>query len=123
MRHPDFASSNRRALLLMILGLVLVLILMSLPLYRFNISVYTKKSPNTFVGDEKYVAARAEVEETAAKYREQGFDVEIGEDNDVLVCIAGEDGDSELVVHFREQELEQYNFSRKDKKALAANEG
>lgn len=57
-------------------------------------------------------------------YRRLVFeDVEIGEDNDVLVCIAGEDGDSELVVHFREQELEQYNFSRKDKKALAANEG
>ena len=80
MRHPDFASSNRRALLLMILGLVLVLILMSLPLYRFNISVYTKKSPNTFVGDEKYLAVLAEVEETAQKYREQGFDVQIGED-------------------------------------------
>ena len=80
MRHPDFASSNRRAILLMIIGLVLALILMSLPLYHFNISVYTKKSPNTFVGDEKYLAVRAEVEETAQKYREQGFDVEIGED-------------------------------------------
>ena len=80
MRHPDFASSNRRAILLMIIGLVLALILMSLPLYSFNISVYTKKSPNTFVGDEKYLAVRAEVEETAQKYREQGFDVEIGED-------------------------------------------
>ncbi len=80
MRHPDFASSNRRAILLMIIGLVLALILMSLPLYHFNISVYTKKSPNTFVGDEKYLAVRAEVEEAAQKYREQGFDVEIGED-------------------------------------------
>ena len=80
MKHPDFASSNRRALLLMILGLVLVLILMSLPLYRFNISVYTKKSPNTFVGDDKYVAAMAEVEEAAAEFREQGFDVQIQED-------------------------------------------
>ena len=80
MRHPDFASSTRRAILLMIIGLVLALILMSLPLYSFNISVYTKKSPNTFVGDEKHLAVRAEVEEAAQKYREQGFDVEIGED-------------------------------------------
>ena len=80
MRGPEFASSNRQALVLMIVGLILVLILMSLPLYRFNASVYTKKSPNTFVGDEKYLAVRAEVEEAAKRYREQGFDVQIGED-------------------------------------------
>ena len=80
MRNPELASSNRRALLLVILGLVLALILMSLPLYSFTASVYTKKSPNTFVGDEKYQAAMAEVEAVAAEYREQGFDVQIGED-------------------------------------------
>ena len=80
MRDPDVLRSNRRALILVILGLVLSMLLLSMPLYSFNANVYTKKSPNTFVGDEKYLAVRAEVEEAAQKYREQGFDVEIGED-------------------------------------------
>ena len=59
MRNPEVLSSNRRALGLVILGVVLSLILLSLPLYSFNASVYTKKSPNTFVGDEKYRTVRA----------------------------------------------------------------
>ena len=42
--------------------------------------VFTKKSGNTFVGDEKYQAARTEVEAVAEDYRAQGFDVEIQED-------------------------------------------
>jgi uncharacterized protein len=41
-------------LILFLAGLILTLILMSLPLYRFSASVYSKKSSNTFVGDEKY---------------------------------------------------------------------
>ena len=50
-------------------------------------------------------------------YRRLVFeDVEIGADNDVLVCISGEGGDSELVVHFREQEFERYEFSKADVK-------
>ena len=54
-------------------------------------------------------------------YRRLVFeDVEIRPDNDILVCIALEKGDSELAVHFREQELEKYEFSRADKKALEA---
>ena len=80
MRDHDVLRSNRRALLLVILGLILSMLLLSMPLYSFNANVYTKKSPNTFVGDEKYLAVRAEVEEAAEKYREQGFDVQIGED-------------------------------------------
>ena len=51
-----------------------------MPLYSFNVSVYTKKSPNTFVGDEKYQTVRAEVEGVAEEYRAQGFACEIGED-------------------------------------------
>ncbi len=64
---------------LLILGLVLSLILMSLPLYSFDVGVYTKKSPNTFVGDEKYLAAREEAEAAAEEYRAQGFNVEVSE--------------------------------------------
>ena len=80
MRDHDVLRSNRRALLLVILGLVLSMVLLSMPLYSFNANVYTKKSPNTFVGDEKYQTVRAEVEAVADEYRAQGFACEIGED-------------------------------------------
>ncbi len=80
MNDSDILVSNRRALVLLILGLVLSLILLSMPLYTFNACVYTKKSPNTFVGDEKYQTVRAEVEAVAADYQAQGFPCEISED-------------------------------------------
>ena len=66
-------------ILMILLGIVLSLILMSLPLYSFDVGVYTKKSSNTFVGDEKYLAVREEVEAVAEDYRAQGFDVEVHE--------------------------------------------
>ena len=78
-RYPEIRKQNLRMTGLLFLGLVLALILMSLPLYSFDVDVYTKKSANTFVGDEKYVAAREEAETVAADYRAQGFDVEISE--------------------------------------------
>ena len=78
-RYPEIKKQNLRMAALLILGLVLTLVLMSLPLYTFEIGVYTKKSPNTFVGDEKYIAAKAEAEAAAADYRSQGFDVEVSE--------------------------------------------
>ena len=80
MRYPEVRQQNRRMLLLLILGLALTLILMSLPLYSFDMGVYTKKSGNTFVGDEKYQAVKEEVEAVAEEYRAQGFNVEISED-------------------------------------------
>ena len=79
-RYPEIKKQNLRMFLLVIVGIALTLILMSLPLYTFDIGVYTKKSANTFVGDEKYAAARAEAEAVAADYRAQGFNVEISED-------------------------------------------
>ena len=79
MRYPEVKQQNRRMLLLFLAGLILTLILMSLPLYSFDVGVYTKKSGNTFVGDEKYLAVKEEVEAVAEDYRAQGFDVEIQE--------------------------------------------
>lgn len=79
MRYPEVKQQNRKMLILFLTGLVLTLILMSLPLYSFDVGVYTKKSGNTFVGDEKYLAVREEVEAVAEDYRAQGFDVEIQE--------------------------------------------
>ena len=70
---------NRFSLLLLIIGLACACLLMALPTYTFRASVYTKKSPNTFVGDEKYKEARAEVEKAAAKYEAQGLKAVIGE--------------------------------------------
>ena len=79
MRYPEVRQQNRRMLLLLIIGLILTLTLMSLPLYNFEVGVYSKKSGNTFVGDEKYQQVRTEVESVAEEYRAQGFDVEIQE--------------------------------------------
>ena len=79
MRYPEVKQQNRRMLLLFLAGLILTLILMSLPLYSFDVGVYTKKSGNTFVGDEKYLAVKEEIEAVAEDYRAQGFDVEIQE--------------------------------------------
>ena len=79
MSNPELRAQNRRWLLLLFVGLAAALVLMSLPLYSFTVSVYTKKSGNTFVGDERYQEARAEVEAVAEEYRAKGFDMEIEE--------------------------------------------
>ena len=76
----EIRKQKRIALALMLAGLVLALVLMSLPLYSFNAGVYTKKSSNTAVGDEKYQEALAEVEAVAEEYRAQGLEVSVGED-------------------------------------------
>ena len=65
MRYPEVKQQNRRMLLIMFIGLALTLILMSLPLYSFDVGVYSKKSSNTFVGDEKYQTVRGEVDALA----------------------------------------------------------
>lgn len=57
--------TNLTALCAAIIAAMLCLVLLALPLYDFSATVFTKKSGNTFVGDEKYVAVRAEVEAAA----------------------------------------------------------
>ena len=56
------AQKNRLALILAAAALVLAAVLLSLPVVQFTTSIYTKRSANTFVGDEKYIAAMAEAE-------------------------------------------------------------
>ncbi len=68
-----------RSLVLFFIGIALAVLLMSLPLYHFQANIFTKKSSNTFYGDEKYQEVRKEVEEIAEEYRAQGLDVEIAE--------------------------------------------
>ena len=65
MKKPETVKQNRTALIILLIGLVLACVLMCAPLYTFQTSVYTKKSSNTFVGDEKYAQALEEVEEVA----------------------------------------------------------
>ena len=80
MKTPAMiAKQNRAAIALLLAALVLVGVLLSLPAYSFVSSVYTKKSSNTFMGDEKYYEALEEVNEVADEYRERGFEVSIQE--------------------------------------------
>ena len=72
-------NSVRLYLILLAAALACACFLMTLPLYHFTAAVYTKKSSNTFVGDEKYQAARAEAEEVAAEYAAKGMEAEIVE--------------------------------------------
>ncbi len=68
MKSMTPLKKNRTAFLLCILLLAATLALLLLPVHEFSAAVYTKKSGNTFVGDEKYVAAYAEVEAAATAY-------------------------------------------------------
>ena len=77
MKNPELRAQNRRALVFLLLGLALAAVLASLPLFHFSAVVYTKKSPNTFVGDATYQSVKAEVEALAESYREQGLEVSL----------------------------------------------
>ncbi len=83
-------SRNRGALAVLLIALALAGILFLLPLYSFDATVYTKKSANTFPGDEKYRAALAETEAEAEKYRAAGFDAEIREEQTLRTNSKGE---------------------------------
>ena len=78
--EQEIKKQNRLAAGLLLLGLVLALVLMSLPMYSFQAVVYTKKSSNTTVGDEKYQEALAQAQEVMEEYTSQGFQVELSED-------------------------------------------
>ena len=64
-------KKNRLALILCAAAAALCLLLACLPVAEFTTSVYTKKSGNTFVGDERYEAARAEAEAALEERRAQ----------------------------------------------------
>ena len=68
-----FRKSNAICLAAVILLALLSVLLLSLPVYRFDANVYTKRSGNTFVGDERYLAARQEVDAQMADYAARGI--------------------------------------------------
>ena len=79
MNTPSLAKRNRIALALLIVAAALAIIIAAMPVYSFTSSVYTLKSPNTFVGDESYTQALATVNAAAEEYRAQGLDVTVEE--------------------------------------------
>lgn len=89
-RNLEAASRNRLALLALAIAAVLTVVVLSLPVMTFTTAVYTKRSANTFVGDEKYVEARAETEATAQQYAALGGEMEITEDVTERVNSKGE---------------------------------
>ena len=73
-------KANRRALLAALLCAVLSVAVLSLPIYQFEANVYTKRSGNTFRGDERSQAARQEVDALAEDYRARGIETEVSEE-------------------------------------------
>ena len=107
---PDVTRSrNRTALRLLIAAAVAVCVLLSLTCTVFRAGIYTKKSANTAVGDEKYLAARAEVDTVAEEYRTKGFDVAVSETVTERTNSKGET--SSLVTFSISQELEKNGWS------------
>lgn len=68
-----------RVLILTAAAILLTAAVCCLPFLQYSSQMYIKRSPNTFVGDEKYTAARAEVEAQLETYRAQGIDCTIDE--------------------------------------------
>ena len=88
-RYPEIKKQNLRMFILVIVGIALTLILMSLPLYTFDIGVYTKKSANTFVSDEKYATLNRTHDKVIAycdrnRMTLQDFYLQALNDNDIL---------------------------------------
>ena len=79
MNPEALKKQNRTALSVLVVAALLAAVLFTLPAYVFRANIYTKKSSNTVVGEEKYLAALEEVNRIADDYREKGFEVTVGE--------------------------------------------
>ena len=77
---PSENTSRGRILLLLLAALILTVLCCSMTFLEFSSQLYIKRSPNTFVGDEKYQAARAEAEQQLEAFRAQGVDGVIEEE-------------------------------------------
>ncbi|HNW85515.1 MAG TPA: carbohydrate ABC transporter permease [Candidatus Limiplasma sp.] len=74
MPSEQVRKNNLRLLGVCLAAFALVFVLLSLPIYQFTTKLYTQKSGNTFVGDERYQSARAEVDAKAAEFQaNKGF--------------------------------------------------
>ena len=68
MKKPSQTDArlNRRALILCAAAVALVCAVLCMPFCEFQSDLFTKRSGNTFVGDERYMEARAEVDAAVA---------------------------------------------------------
>ena len=73
-------KGNILCLSAVILLVLLSFFLFSLPVYRFDANVFTKRSGNTFVGDERYQAARQEVDALMDDYAGRGIHTNVSEE-------------------------------------------
>ena len=77
---PSAGVPKRTILLLLAVSVLLIAACLSLSFLQFSSQLYIKRSPNTFVGDEKYRTVRAEVEQELESIRSQGVDGSISEE-------------------------------------------
>ncbi len=87
---------KRRTLLLAAAALVLTAVCCFLPFLEFSSQMYVKRSPNTFVGDEKYAAARAEAEQQLEAFRADGVEGDL--DEQVIERINSKNEKTSLVI-------------------------
>lgn len=80
MKNELISKRGRTALALLLVAVALIAVLFSLPCYHFQSNVFTKKSSNTFVGDEKYNEVRAEVDALVAQLEAEGAAVTVSEE-------------------------------------------
>lgn len=73
-------KTNRLALYAVLVLIALSVALVFLPVYHFEANVLTKRSGNTFVGDERYQAARAEVDALVREYEARGIETAVSEE-------------------------------------------
>ena len=76
---PSVSNSRRIILMLVLAALILTAAFCSLSFLSFSSQLYIKRSPNTFVGDEKYRTVRQEVELQLETFRAQGVEGDIDE--------------------------------------------
>lgn len=100
---------NRAALIVTAVSLALIVVLMCLPIVSFTTTVFTKRSANTFVGDEKYVAAREEADAAAAQYAALGGQVKVEEE--VIERVNSKGETTSLVVLSVRHTLEKSGFA------------
>ena len=89
---------NLRSLLAGLLCIALSVVLISLPVYHFEANVFTKRSGNTFVGDERYQAARQEVDALVADYSARGIETDVTEE---VIERVNSKGDTTSLIVFR----------------------
>ena len=91
MRRQNTAFLRRRGFLTALVAFILLIVLMSLPLYEFTSAVYSKRICNTFAGDERYEAAKTEAEAMLeAHVRDTGRHAELREESLERVNSKGE---------------------------------